>query len=244
MTVLLNHKIVHHSPYSPLHELEADVLVSVAERFVEKYPESSRNILRGSFRLIGYPRVGDPQEIFSFDFPGGTDIGHPDCDSYELVNHAIDRAIADFNTVIPTTIDNTRQNNHSETLVLQAKYGRFILGIAMVPRDLGRSFLLQIATTIKQLGFSSNSDRTLAFSIESLHVSGDDRDELFRLESELWGNYFSSPEMQKWQHWHRLHPREKGELGFFFEESIRNERATSQNRYTQPLTQPVIKLRA
>lgn len=241
--MLLNHTIVHHYPYSPLREPELDVLVSVAERFVEKYPQSSRSVLRGSFRLIGCPRTGEPQEIFSFDFPGGTNVGHPDRDSHELVNFAIDRAITDYNTVIPSTINSTRRNNHSETLVLQAKYGSFILGIAMVPRDLGRSFLYQIAATLKQFGFSNNSDRTLAFSIDSLRVSNDDRDELFRLENELMGNYFSSPEMQAWQRWHRLHPREKGELGFFFEDSIHNERLASHTN-TQPLTQPAIKLRA
>ena len=114
-------------------------------------------------------------------------------------------------------------------LNLKTKYGHFVMAIAMAPRDLAYSLLLQMATALKQLGYApSSSDRTLAFSVESLHISREDRNEMFRLETELIGNYFSTNEMKEWAKWHRLHFRIKGDkgLGFFFEE---DEKALQQN---------------
>ena len=55
-------------PSSTLYEEEINVLVSVANRFIEKYPESSRQILKGSFKLIGKHRSGTATDIMSFDF--------------------------------------------------------------------------------------------------------------------------------------------------------------------------------
>lgn len=243
MNTLLNHMSVHFCPFSTLYEEETDLLVSVANRFIEKYPESARGELRGSFRLIGLPKYGDAQNIMSFDFPGGTNTGHPDYSSADLVTFAIERAKSDLERTAPIA-DASYKSKYAETIRIQTKYGCFIMAISMIPRDLSRPFMLEIATAIQQLGYAFNCDRTLQFSVESLHIPPTYRDDINSLEYELLGNYFSSEEMQKWQRWHRSHIREKGDLGFFFEESVRNERAAGQNRYTQPLTQPVVKLRA
>lgn len=203
-------------PNSTLYEQEVKLLVEVANRFTEKYPESARKELRGSFKLVGRHRGDAPKEIMSFDFPGGVSIGHNERASFELVDHLIGHAIdiRDFAIYEPIKRD-------TNTLCIKTKYGCFIMAVAMVPRDLSYSFLLQMAVALKQLGYAPNSlDRSLAFSVDSLHVSRENRDEMFRLEMELIGNYFSTETMKEWLKWHRLHFRTKGdkELGFFFEE--------------------------
>ena len=107
-------------------------------------------------------------------------------------------------------------------MTINTKYGAFIMAIVLSPKGLSNSFLLQMAVAIKELGFCAlSSDKTLAFSVDSLHVSRDDEYEMFRLENEIIGNSFSTPEMKAWFHWHRNgHARSKGtELGFFFEEN-------------------------
>lgn len=232
MNTLLNHMSFHFYPFSTLYEEETDLLVSVANRFIEKYPESARNELRGSFKLVGLPKYGDgdAQNIMSFDFPGGTNTGHPDYNSADLIAFAIDRAKSDLGK--PTIMDTSFRSRYAETIRIQTKYGCFIMAISMIPRDLGRPFMLEIATAIGQLGYGFNCDRTLQFSVESLRIPPIYREEINSLEYELMGNYFSSEEMQKWQRWHRSHIREKGDLGFFFEETKKT------------LTQPAIRLRA
>ena len=201
-------------PNSALYEQEVKLLVSVANRFIEKYPTSARKELRGSFKLVGRHNGDRPKDIMSFDFPGGVNIGHQKLASFEMVDHLIGRGIDmhDF-AAFGLSEDNT--------LSIKTKYGYFVMAAAMAPRDLSWPLLLQMATAIKQLGYApSSSDRTLAFSIDSLHVSRENRSEMFRLEMELMGNYFSSTEMKEWLMWHRNHFRAKGgeELGFFFEE--------------------------
>ena len=232
MLVLQNLK-TQSFPNSTLYEQEVKLLVSVANRFTEKYPESARKELRGSFKLVGRHRGDKPKEIMSFDFPGGVNIGHNERASFELVDHLIGHAIdvRDLALYEPFSRD-------TNTMSIKTKYGYFVMGVAMAPRDLAYSFLLQMAVALKQLGYApSSSDRTLAFSIDSLHVSREDRDEMFRLEMELIGNYFSTQEMKDWLHWHRMHFRVKGtdELGFFFEEDERPEHTINGNSSTERL---------
>lgn len=206
-------------PNSALYEQEVKLLVAVANRFTEKYPASARKELRGSFKLVGRHKGDQPKEIMSFDFPGGVNIGHNERVSYELVDHLIGHAIDAGDLAI-----HELARRDTNTLSIKTKYGYFVMAVAMAPRDLAYSFLLQMAVALKQLGYApSSSDRTLAFSIDSLHVSREDRDEMFRLEMELIGNYFSTEEMKNWLHWHKTHFRVKGdnELGFFFEEDER-----------------------
>ena len=211
-------------PNSTLYEEELKLLISVANRFTEKYPESARKELRGSFKLVGCHKGDQPKEIMSFDFPGGVNIGHQERASFEVVDHLIGRALDMRDFVIHEPV-----RRDTNILNLKTKYGHFVMAIAMAPRDLAYSLLLQMATALKQLGYApSSSDRTLAFSVESLHISREDRNEMFRLETELIGNYFSTNEMKEWAKWHRLHFRIKGDkgLGFFFEE---DEKASQQN---------------
>lgn len=248
MSDILNHLVTNYFPSSTLYEEEVDLLVSVAERFVEKYPESARMELRGSFKLIGRHRgSGNTAKIMSFDFPGGTNVGHPDHNSCELANIAIEKAIDSEESL---RIRSNPRNQFTDSLVVQTKYGYFILGIAMVPRDLGHSFLLQMAVALKSLGYSISSDRRLMFSIDALHIdSPDDRRELWTLESAIKGDYFSAPAMQVWQHWHRSHSRIKGqELGFFFEEYEKKTQfvaeSTIEDRYSGLRERQQNKLRA
>lgn len=220
MNLVLKNLSISMFPTSTLYEEEVDLLVSVANRFVEKYPESSRKDLKGTFRLVGRHRSDIPSEIITFDFPGGTDLGDQQYDGRKLVGFAIEQAIESRDLAIPCPEPN--KSRCAETLTIQTKYGSFILGISMSPRDLGYSFLLQMAVALRQLGFSAlSSDKTLNFSVDSLKVhSKDDRYEMMRLENEIWGNNFSTEEMKKWQRWHHNgHARLKHkELGFFFEE--------------------------
>ena len=215
MEFVLNHLETACFPNSTLYEEEVNLLVSVANRFVEKYPSSARKELRGSFKLIGYHRTAGTDTIMSFDFPGGTDIGHSS--SHDIVDAILEQATETKDYAL---VSIGPKNRSSDLMVIETKYGAFIMAIAMAPRDLGRPFLLQMATAIRELGYAPNStDKTLIFSIDSLHVSNDDRDEMSRLEAEILGNYFSTPEMKTWFKWHRLHTRAKGDdLGFFFEE--------------------------
>ncbi len=210
-------------PASALYEQEVNLLVAVANRFTEKYPSSARKELRGSFKLIGRHRGDKAKEILSFDFPGGINIGHNERASFEIVDHLIGQAD-------PAIYES--KNATTNTLIIETKYGSFIMAVAMAPRDLSYSFLLQMACAIKQLGYSpiGSSDRTLAFSIDSLYASRNDRDEMFRLETELMGNYFSTDKMKEWLRWHRNHYRSKGsdELGFFFEEDEQKSAAFHQ----------------
>lgn len=208
-------------PKTTLHEEEINLLLSVCNRFVEKYPESSRKELKGSFKLFGRAHNGIPRQILSFDFPGGTTVAGQEISSDELASHAIGR---ELDTDVVTSKD--RRQSHAskvaETLTIDTEYGSFIMATVLTPKGLGNSFLLQMAAAIKTLGFCAfSTDKTLAFSVESLHVSRDDEYEMFRLENEIGGNSFSTPEMKQWLRWHRNgHARKKGaELGFFFEES-------------------------
>lgn len=202
-------------PSSTLYEEEINVLVSVANRFIEKYPESSRQILKGSFKLIGKHRSGTATDIMSFDFPGGTELGYA-YPSDILATAAAERAVETHESI---TFHDSK-NKTTDAIVIDTKYGCFALGICMIPRDLGYSFLLQMAISIGELGFSYSTDRTLQFSIDSIHITNkDDRYEVEALGREFMGNHFSSEEIKVWRKWKNSHARIKGEnLGFFFEE--------------------------
>ena len=218
---LVSNLQTHCFPDTTLREEEIDLLVSVINRFVEKYPESSRKILKGSFKLFGRHRGDIPKEIISFDFPGGTTIAGLEADSSVLVSHAIGLEL-EADTLTSKSRYKTHPSKVAETMTINTKYGSFIMAVVLGPKGLSNSFLLQMAVAIKELGFCAlSSDKTLAFSVDSLHVSRDDEYEMFRLENEIIGNSFSTPEMKDWLRWHRNgHARIKGaELGFFFEES-------------------------
>ena len=216
--ILLNHLETHSFPSSTLHDKEVDLLVSVANEFIKKYPESARRELRGSFKLVGRHRSGEIKKIISFDFPGGTNIGREDYNSSDIVNAAIENVI-ESEDFMPAHSEPSK-NKDSDTLFIPTKYGAFVLGISMIPRDLGYTFMLHMAVALRELGRSESSDKRLMFSIDSLRIySADDRYMMQSVEYAITGNHFSTEEMIEWQRWHRIHSRTKGgELGFFFEE--------------------------
>ena len=95
------------------------------------------------------------------------------------------------------------------------------------PRNMMRQFLLEMACAIKEIGYSNPGDKTLNFSYEGINVSKEEALELSRLESAIWGDSFSAPEMITWHIWHHSHERKKGGFGLFFEDPKESVTATT-----------------
>ena len=210
-------------PASTLHHEEIDLLLSVANRFVERYPVCARPALRGSFCLIGQKGSDFPDEIIAFDFPGGSYVTGMDINSRELVNAGIEHALRDDSSIVYVPHEKLAAN----TLTLNTKYGRFIMSVFLSPRNMMRQFLLEMACAIKEIGYSNPGDKTLNFSYEGINVSKEEALELSRLESAIWGDSFSAPEMITWHIWHHSHERKKGGFGLFFEDSKEPVTATT-----------------
>ena len=205
--------IVNPFPASALHQEEIDLLLSVANRFVERYPAVCRQELKGSFCLVGQKDGEYPEEILRFDFPGGAYASRTNTESATLVSASIENAIKENEN----TFYDYHEKHAADTLTLKTKYGRFIMGVYLSPRDLMRDILLHMACALKEIGYANPGDKTLMFSFEGIHIHKAERPELTRLESEIWGNAFSAPEMIAWKFWHNSHERVKGKFGLFFE---------------------------
>ena len=210
-------------PASALHHEEIDSLLAVANRFVERCPICARPALKGSFCLIGQKNNDFPDEIIAFDFPGGSYVTGMDVNSRDLVASGIEHALRDDSNTVYVPHEKLAAN----TLTLNTKYGRFIMSVFLSPRNMMRQFLLEMACAIKEIGYSNPGDKTLNFSYEGINTSKEEALELSRLESAIWGDSFSAPEMITWRIWHHSHERKKGDFGLFFEDVTREPITTT-----------------